>query len=88
MLTVEGATNDSFRLKYLIGLIIFLVKNYSLRVDEGPRGVEIQGSFEVFGHKFLCIFDSPYSAVNQILLRIGAIWDKSTLALEKVRGVG
>jgi hypothetical protein len=64
MLTIEGAANGSFNLKYLIWLIIFLVKNYSLRVDEGPRGIEIQGSFEVLGHKFLCIFDGPNSAIN------------------------
>jgi hypothetical protein len=83
MLTIEGATSDSFSLKYLIGLIIFLVKYYSLRVNKGPRSVEVQGSFEVVRNKFRCIFNSPNSAVNQILLRVGAIRDPTSLALEK-----
>ena len=86
MLTIKGATNGSCSLKYLIGLIIFLVKNYSLRVNKGPRSVKVQGSFEVVRNKFCCIFNGPNSAVNQILLRVGAIRDPTSLALVKRLG--
>lgn len=59
----------------LIKLVIFLVKNKSLRVDEWLRRVKVQWGFKIDGNEFCSILNGTNGTINQIFLGVCAIWN-------------
>ena len=80
MLTVPETIEVPSR---LIELVVFLEEDEFLGVDEWLRGIEIQPSFEIDGHKLRRVLGGADGAVNQTLLGISAIGDLASAALTR-----